>query len=82
MDYEAIDRDMSSWVCAGNDEFGYRCWIDADDQSVTYRLSFAKRFRWWSNAEAMACYQAEKIPWNHPMHWRGVTVAGEMAAGH
>ncbi len=61
MDYEATDRDMSSWVVATT-ENGVRLYL-ADNGVAVGLLSLATRYR-WSDQAARAAHAATAHEWD------------------
>lgn len=76
MDYEAIDRHMSSWIvtCVKNRTRFYL----TDDGVASDILSRARVFRWNEDAAREARASREEIPWSG-FAWSASRVAEEMA---
>lgn len=74
MDYEAIDRDMSSWVVAC-DKNDVRLYL-TEEGLATDILSRAERYRWEDRADQVSEWAREDEGWRG-FDWHSASVAGE-----
>ena len=71
MDYESIDREMSTWLVSC--KMGTTRFFLTPEETATDILSRAARFRWFDQANDAAGIQREASAWQGGFDWQPIS---------